>query len=185
MSGQIYEAVVVSGNDPLGQGRVRVVVPQVSGAALSTWALPTVRVYGPAPSAGSTVWVSLDTGDPGKPVYHAAGVYSPWTAIPASWLSSGWSAPSAAFRTGPGGCVQWRGCVSTSTITLGLSTLLLSAQGAAPPVPVYSSAVLLTPNPVVGSVLMSTDGSLAWTGGAASYTGTAQIYLSTLSYATR
>lgn len=70
MSAEIYQAHVVSAADPLGLGRIKVVVPQVSGPAVSPWAAPTVRVKGPAPAPGTTVWVSLDTGDPAKPVYH-------------------------------------------------------------------------------------------------------------------
>lgn len=185
MSGEIYEALVVTGNDPLGQGRLKVIVPQVSGAALSTWALPTARTYGPAPAPGATVWVSLDTGDPSKPVYHTGPLSSAWRAPPGGWLASGWAAGSAAYRTGPGGRVEWRGALSTATVALGASTHLLTAAGVAPAAALYAPAVLLTPSPVVGSVLLDTGGALSWTGGAVSYTGTAQLYLSTLFYATR
>lgn len=72
MVAEIFEAVVVSGADPLGQGRIRVVVPQMSGTAVSAWAVPTARTLAPPPAAGTPVWVSLDTGDPGKPVCHYA-----------------------------------------------------------------------------------------------------------------
>jgi len=184
MSGEIYEAHVAATTDPLGQGRIKVLIPQVAGGAVSAWAAPTVRTHGPAPIPGSTVWVSLDVGDASKPVYHAGPVYSPWAAPAAAWLAAGWSAGTAQYRLGPGGQVQWRGALATSSVVFGASTAVLTGALPVPAVPAYAGVVLLTPTPVLDTLLADTSGNLTWVGGAVSYTGTAQLFLNTLSYST-
>lgn len=70
MTAEIYRAVVVTGNDPLGQGRAKITLPQISGPAVSTWATPTNRSQ-TQPAPGTVVWVHLDSGDPARPVYHS------------------------------------------------------------------------------------------------------------------
>jgi hypothetical protein len=185
VSAEIYEALVVTGNDPLNQGRVKVVIPQVSGAAVSAWALPTNRLAAPPPAAGSTVWVHLDTGDPSKPVYHAGALWSAWTPVPAAWLASGWHAPSAAYRCGPGGRVQWRGAVTTTVSPVPATSLVMTTVGILPVTPVYTPVVLITPAPVVGAVLLDNVlGQLSWVAGSTAFTGTAQLYLNPLTYST-
>jgi hypothetical protein len=64
----IYRATVVGTGDPSGKGRIRVQVPQLSGAAESRWAEP-VNPGLPVPSAKSIVWISFNGGDLNKPVY--------------------------------------------------------------------------------------------------------------------
>lgn len=72
----IYRATVAGSGDPMGQGRIQVVVPAVGGATL--WALPC-RPAGPQaigrraqdglPATGATAWVMFEEGDPGRPVW--------------------------------------------------------------------------------------------------------------------
>lgn len=64
----LYRGTVVSTGDPSGKGRVRVQIPQLSGAAESRWAEP-VNPGLPVPLAKSIVWVSFNGGDINKPVY--------------------------------------------------------------------------------------------------------------------
>lgn len=59
---------VISTTDPLGQGRVRLQVPQVSGRAVSGWA-PPVQAGGRLPAVGEIVWVAYQGGDESYPAY--------------------------------------------------------------------------------------------------------------------
>ncbi|MFJ2113939.1 phage baseplate assembly protein V [Streptomyces sp. NPDC087850] len=63
-----YQAVVSNTTDPQERGRVRLQVPQVSGAATQSWARPAfdgTRV----PAVGEDVWVFYEGGDPARAVY--------------------------------------------------------------------------------------------------------------------
>lgn len=64
----IYRGVVVSAADPLGSGRVRLQVPQVSGDAPTAWA-PPAQAGGAVPAVGQLVWVLYEAGDASYPVY--------------------------------------------------------------------------------------------------------------------
>ena len=64
----IYRAVVVNAVDPMGQRRLLVTVPEVSGTAV--WALPCVPAGSRAmPRAGAFVWVQFEAGDVTRPVW--------------------------------------------------------------------------------------------------------------------
>jgi hypothetical protein len=155
---------------------------------VSTWAQPTARTNGAPPPTGSTVWVSLDTGDPSKPVYHAAALWSAWTALPGEALAAGFSAPTAAYRTGPGGAVQWRGQVSTTTSPLAQGTAILTA----PPAPAAAGAptaftLIATPGsstPAAAPVALSAGGTLSYLGANLSFSGTLTLNLAPLAYST-
>lgn len=64
----VYRAVVLSTSDPQSAGRVRLQVPQVSGAAPSTWA-PPVQTGGRVPAVGEVVSVLYQGADASYPVY--------------------------------------------------------------------------------------------------------------------
>lgn len=187
MSAEVFEAVVVTGADPLGQGRARVVIPQVSGDAISTWALPTVRTYGPPPAPGSTVWVSLDTGDPSKPVYHAAGLYSPWIAIPSSWMSASWNHNTGAYRLGPGGAVEFRGEVTTTTSPVSSATAVLTLPAALQPAQQPASfGVAVLPGGSANSTpaVARVDSAIKVYGANWTFTGTYYLALPSIRYST-
>lgn len=66
-----YQGIVVDAADPTGQGRVRLVIPQVSGAEKSGWALPidldAAKTYLIKPK--TVVWVTFEGGSKSHPVY--------------------------------------------------------------------------------------------------------------------
>lgn len=70
-----YRATVVNNVDPLFTGRIQVTVPDVSGLALSSWAMPCFPVAGPqtgalgVPPIGAGVWVEFERGDPDYPIW--------------------------------------------------------------------------------------------------------------------
>lgn len=61
-----YTAQVVEVDDPTGQSRVRLVVPQVHGTASTTWARPA---SGGTCRVGDLVMMAYAGGDPNYPVY--------------------------------------------------------------------------------------------------------------------
>jgi uncharacterized protein involved in type VI secretion and phage assembly len=75
-----YRGTVRDNIDPDGLGRIRAIVPSVTGNdEPSTWALPCLPAAGPGmglftvPQVGSAVWIEYEGGDPGYPIW--AGGY--------------------------------------------------------------------------------------------------------------
>jgi len=69
-----HRGVVVNNVDPMMQGRIQVMVPDVS-PGLSSWAMPCVPMAGmghgvfTVPSIGAAVWVEFEHGDPDYPIW--------------------------------------------------------------------------------------------------------------------
>lgn len=70
-----YRGTVVNNIDPMQIGRLQVLVPDVSGVALSSWAMPCLPMAGiqtgffTIPIPGSGVWVEFEQGDADYPVW--------------------------------------------------------------------------------------------------------------------
>lgn len=70
-----FRGTVVNNIDPEQRGRIQVMVPDVSGVGLTSWALPSVPVGGPqmgmftVPPIGAGVWVEFEQGDLDYPVW--------------------------------------------------------------------------------------------------------------------
>lgn len=74
-----YRGTVVNNVDPEQRGRIQAMVPDVSGFALTSWALPAFPLGGlqmgmfSLPTIGSGVWVEFEHGDIDYPIW--TGVY--------------------------------------------------------------------------------------------------------------
>ena len=77
-SGQFYgkyRGMVINNVDPMQMGRLQVQVPDVTGLAPASWAMPCVPVAGiqnglfVVPMIGSGVWVEFEKGDINYPVW--------------------------------------------------------------------------------------------------------------------
>lgn len=82
-----YRATCMNNIDPMQQGRIQVVVPDVSTVIPSSWAMPCFPVSGiqngvfTVPPIGAGVWVEFEQGDPDYPIW-VGGYYSA-TDVPA------------------------------------------------------------------------------------------------------
>ena len=78
-----YRGTVVNNIDPEQRGRIQAMVPDVSGFALTSWALPALPIGGlqmglfNVPVIGSGVWIEFEQGDIDYPIW--SGVY--WGAV--------------------------------------------------------------------------------------------------------
>lgn len=83
-----FRGSVVNNVDPMRMGRVQVMVPDVTGVALSSWAMPCVPVAGPqmgfytVPPVGAGVWVEFEQGDPDYPIW-TGGFWGSAAEVPA------------------------------------------------------------------------------------------------------
>lgn len=70
-----YRGTVLNNVDPMQIGRMQVLVPDVSGIAPSSWAMPCMPYGGinagmfAVPAIGSGVWVEFEQGDPDYPIW--------------------------------------------------------------------------------------------------------------------
>jgi hypothetical protein len=70
-----YRGIVLLNVDPLNQGRLKAIVPEVLGFIPTTWALPctpyagTLAGFFAIPQFGTGVWIEFEAGDPSRPVW--------------------------------------------------------------------------------------------------------------------
>ena len=70
-----YRGTVLNNVDPLQIGCIQVLVPDVSGIAPTSWAMPCMPYGGinagmfAVPTPGSGVWVEFEQGDPDYPIW--------------------------------------------------------------------------------------------------------------------
>lgn len=83
-----YRGTVVNNVDPQMRGRLQVMVPDVLGLAIATWAMPCLPTGGvqggvfTVPIIGAGVWIEFEQGDPDFPIW--VGVFFGSTAeVPA------------------------------------------------------------------------------------------------------
>ena len=70
-----YRGTVVNNIDPLQIGRIQAIVPDVSGVAPTSWAMPCAPTAGlnsgvfTVPQIGSGVWMEFEQGDAERPIW--------------------------------------------------------------------------------------------------------------------
>ena len=70
-----YRGTVVNNVDPMQQGRIQAMVPDVLGDTPCTWAMPCLPLAGPqtgvyvVPVVGAGVWIEFEGGDVSFPIW--------------------------------------------------------------------------------------------------------------------
>ncbi|HLL45998.1 MAG TPA: phage baseplate assembly protein V [Longimicrobiaceae bacterium] len=91
-----YRGTVVNNVDPLQQGRIQAMVPDVTGAIPSSWAMACVPITGKQygmwvlPQIGTGVWMEYEQGDPDYPIWSGC------------WWGSAAEPPALALAAAPG-----------------------------------------------------------------------------------
>jgi len=83
-----YRGTVINNVDPLQIGRIQALVPDVSGAFPTSWAMPCLPISGintgvfALPQIGAGVWIEFEQGDPDSPIW-VGGYWGITAEIPA------------------------------------------------------------------------------------------------------
>lgn len=99
-----YRGTVVNNVDPMMQGRIQAMVPDISGLALTSWAMPCLPVAGvqngffTVPIIGSGVWIEFEKGDPDFPIWTGCFYGSP-ADVPALALTVPPGVPGVTIQT--------------------------------------------------------------------------------------
>ena len=99
-----YRGTVINNVDPMMIGRIQVMVPAVSGIALSSWAMPCLPFAGiqngffAVPIPGSGVWVEFEQGDPDYPIWVGC-FWGSAAEVPALALTVPAPTPAVALQT--------------------------------------------------------------------------------------
>jgi len=87
-----YRGTVVNNLDPMQLGRIQVMVPDVLGLSVSSWAMPCVPIAGKQqgmfvlPQIGAGVWVEFEQGEPDYPIW-VGGFWGMAAEVPALALA--------------------------------------------------------------------------------------------------
>ena len=66
----IYRALAARVDDPSNRGRIKVMIPSLTGEAISEWIWPIITGgYLVVPRPGEQVWVMFENGDQDSPVW--------------------------------------------------------------------------------------------------------------------
>ena len=161
-----YRGVVLNNVDPLQMGRLMVQVPDVTGLAPSSWAMPCVPIAGiqngmvALPIIGSGVWVEFEQGDPDYPIW--TGCYWGTAAeIPALALTVPPAVPGITFQTplqngitindvpGPTGGIMLKSATGATIIVNDTGIYIQNGKGASlimtgPTVTINNGALVIT-----------------------------------------
>ncbi|HSU13661.1 phage baseplate assembly protein V [Longimicrobium sp.] len=91
-----YRGTVINNVDPMQQGRVQAMVPDVTGVIPSSWATACVPITGKQygmwvlPQIGTGVWIEYEQGDPDYPIWSGC------------WWGSAAEPPALALAAAPG-----------------------------------------------------------------------------------
>jgi uncharacterized protein involved in type VI secretion and phage assembly len=142
-----YRAVVLENVDPMQQGRLKIQVPDVTGLAPGTWAMPCVPIAGlqngmmALPIPGSGVWVEYEQGDPDRPIWVGC-FWGSAAEVPALSLATPPGVPAITFQTptqngvtisdmqGPTGGIMLKSASGASVIVNDTGIYIQNGKGA-------------------------------------------------------
>jgi uncharacterized protein involved in type VI secretion and phage assembly len=143
-----YRAVVTNNLDPMLLGRIQVQVPDVSGLAPTTWAMPCMPIAGPQtgmvspPMIGSGVWIEFEQGNPDHPIWVGC-FWGSAAEVPALSLATPPGTPAITFQTplqngltisdlpGPTGGIMLKSATGATLIVNDTGIYIQNGKGAA------------------------------------------------------
>jgi uncharacterized protein involved in type VI secretion and phage assembly len=102
-----FRGTVVNNLDPMQQGRIQALVPDVLGDTPSSWAMPCVPFAGTQsglfvlPEVNAGVWIEFEQGDPDHPIW-SGGWWGSAAEVPVLALAGNPASPSVVLQTGMG-----------------------------------------------------------------------------------
>lgn len=99
-----YRGTVINNVDPMNQGRIQAIVPDVSNVAPTSWAMPCVPMAGiqtgiiAVPPIGGGVWIEFEQGDQDYPIW-VGGFFGSAAEIPALALMAPPAVPAITMQT--------------------------------------------------------------------------------------
>ncbi len=116
-----YRGLVAINVDPLGQGRLKAIVPEVLGLVPSSWALPCTPYAGTfaglftVPLPGTGVWIEFEAGDVTRPVW--SGCWWGTAQVPLNELGAPSTFASKVLRTDTGLMLAFNDITQMITLT--------------------------------------------------------------------
>ena len=161
-----YRGVVLNNVDPMQMGRLMIEVPDVTGLAPSSWAMPCVPIAGiqngmvALPIIGSGVWVEFEQGDPDYPIWTGC-FWGTAAEIPALALTVPPAVPGITFQTplqngitindvpGPTGGIMLKSATGAAIIVNDTGIYIQNGKGASivmtgPTVTINNGALVIT-----------------------------------------
>lgn len=161
-----YRGVVLNNVDPMQMGRLMIEVPDVTGLAPSSWAMPCVPIAGiqngmvALPIIGSGVWVEFEQGDPDYPIWTGC-FWGTAAEIPALALTVPPAVPGITFQTplqngitvndvpGPTGGIMLKSTTGATIIVNDTGIYIQNGKGASivmagPTVTINNGALVIT-----------------------------------------
>jgi hypothetical protein len=141
-----YRGLVVVNVDPLNQGRLKAVVPEILGVIPSSWALPCTPYAGTmaglftVPMIGTGVWIEFEAGDPSRPVW--TGCWWGASQIPMNEVGMQGLFTSKVFTTDTGLQIVLNDATQTITISDKLGVNLISMKVVAGAIQVQSPTLV-------------------------------------------
>ena len=161
-----YRGTVVNNIDPMQQGRIMAIVPDVSNIVPTSWAMPCVPIAGIqagvfcVPAIGSGVWIEFEQGDPDYPIW-SGGWWGSAAEVPVLALAGLPASPSIVMQTtaqntlaisdlpGPTGGIMLKSTTGAMIIVNDIGITISNGKGASiimvgPTVTVNGGALVVT-----------------------------------------
>lgn len=161
-----YRGVVLNNIDPMQMGRLMVQVPDVTGLAPGSWAMPCVPIAGlqngmvALPVIGSGVWIEFEQGNPDHPIWTGC-FWGSAAEIPALALTVPPAIPGITFQTplqngitindvpGPTGGIMLKSATGATIIVNDTGIYIQNGKGASivmtgPTITINNGALVIT-----------------------------------------
>lgn len=161
-----YRGTVLNNVDPMMQGRIMAIVPDVLGVVPSSWCMPCVPIAGMqtgvfvVPTIGAKVWIEFEGGNTDYPIW-SGGFWGSAAEVPALALAGIPASPNIVLQTlaqntlvvsdlpGPTGGIMLKSTTGASIIVNDTGIYIQNGKGASivmvgPSVTINAGALMIT-----------------------------------------